>query len=539
MEISGIAIEMLERQKVPVGSLILLCSASHLNNVGTTIYAIDWNNCVAELTSKIKNVKILPLVPILREDGPGSLGRQLIELRTWYARIYDKNTLGICPVWDTLIKTLTKTDEDGLDLGYSEIYSVALPISLDPRSPLEPIKFNTSSSHTTVRAFDSAASYELVRTLVDLLHSKFATAANSEDFLLFREPATQESGGKDFTKCILIGGSNLRKISPHLAEKEITVLDLTVPGWTPTAKNIQTVCDTMKTIPDISDYVVIIDGLGNITFRQEQLDGTLALPHKVGGVYHLVGQVKVCTHSSLKTMITSLKPILDMIQGEFLFLSPLPRHLFNGCCLDNDHCVGTDSKDYVEGLLKDVLSLRSVCKNALLELGKNHFWVPDLLGNALPACKGIPEIAAGLREISAADGVHFTAHGYEKITDSIVKCVHTLLEKSNTAKNSVSDCTGRPENSHGRGQKSFYWRGFVSPVGSERPRNNHAAYMLTHQGSGGRGGGKWPPQYGNVNRGRGGHNRPPFYRKNLFGMIHSRYFSSFFLYDPVISSLLF
>jgi hypothetical protein len=72
--------------------------------------------------------------------------------------------------------------------------------------------------------------------------------------------------------------------------------------------------------------------------------------------------------------MTPLKPILDIIVGcDFLFLSPIPRHLYNGCCLDTQHCVGTDTNEYVESLLKDVLSLRAVCKTALLDMGSKKF----------------------------------------------------------------------------------------------------------------------------------------------------------------------
>jgi hypothetical protein len=162
------------------------------------------------------------------------------------------------------------TDEDGLDLGYSEVYCVALPTSLEPGSLLEPVKFYTSSSHT-VRSFDSAASHELFRAPS---LTKFATDANSED-LLFRVPTKQESGGKDPKKFIVVGGSNLGKTVTHLAANGLTVLDLTVRGWTPTAENIQKTCEVLKAIPSISDYVIIFNVLGNITFRQEQLDGTL------------------------------------------------------------------------------------------------------------------------------------------------------------------------------------------------------------------------------------------------------------------------
>ncbi len=63
---------------------------------------------------------------------------------------------------------------------------------------------------------------------------------------------------------------------------------------------------------------------------------------------------------------------------------------------------------------------------------------------------------------------------------------------------------------------SFYWRGFLSPVGSARPKNNHAAYMLTHRGSGGGGGGKIRGYPVNAGRGRGNRSCPPYYQKKQF-----------------------
>ncbi len=41
--------------------------------------------------------------------------------------------------------------------------------------------------------------------------------------------------------------------------------------------------------------------------------------------------------------------------------------------------------------------------------------------------------------------------------------------------------------SGGKPQKTFYWRGFVSPTGSCRPKQHNAAYRASHPG----GGGKW------------------------------------------------
>ncbi len=121
------------------------------------------------------------LTPIIRENGPGSLTRQLIEISTWFGRVYDKNTLGLLLVWSKLSEILGKSEEDGLDLGFTDTYTVAFPHCLTPGSMLVPTKFFTRSSHTTLIGFDSVATNELLRTLFDHLQCTFATAANSDD----------------------------------------------------------------------------------------------------------------------------------------------------------------------------------------------------------------------------------------------------------------------------------------------------------------------------------------------------------------------
>jgi hypothetical protein len=93
----------------------------------------------------------------------------------------------------------------------------------------------------------------------------------------------------------------------------------------------------------------------------------------------------------------------------------MPRFLFNACCTDPEHCVGVDTPAYVHTHLDDILSLRAVCKNTLIQMNTKNFWVPDLVGKLLPACSGISELAVSFKEIAAADGVRYTEAGYEKI----------------------------------------------------------------------------------------------------------------------------
>jgi hypothetical protein len=134
-ELAELAHEVLDRHKPPAVTLFLFGSASHLLNVGTTIYTQEWCSLVDRISTSYPDSRILPLAPVIREDCPGTVSRQLIELATWYKCVYGNSIMGITSVWDTLVSVLSKTDEDSLDLGYKEMYTVAMPAYLAPNSP--------------------------------------------------------------------------------------------------------------------------------------------------------------------------------------------------------------------------------------------------------------------------------------------------------------------------------------------------------------------------------------------------------------------
>jgi hypothetical protein len=81
---------------MPLGSILLLGTASHLYKAGTTVFTSDWCDSVSKVNEKIRNVKVLPLVPVLREDAPGTLGKQLIEYYTWLKTFYEKTHSEYC-----------------------------------------------------------------------------------------------------------------------------------------------------------------------------------------------------------------------------------------------------------------------------------------------------------------------------------------------------------------------------------------------------------------------------------------------------------
>jgi hypothetical protein len=426
-ELTDLAFEILDKYHPPARTIFLFGSSSHLLNAGTTIYTQEWCNLVSNLSSTYPDSRILPLTPVIREDCPGVVSRQLIELATWYKTVYANDIMGITSVWDTLVSTLCKTDEDGLDLGYDEIYSVAMPAFLAPNAPLRNHKFKTNSSHTTTIGFDSVASKELLASLINKFKCTFATAAHSEDILL---EALAELESKLEKKTVYIfGGSNMRSVIPELEKNGFHVIDHTVLGWVPTAANISKISEVIAHAQPLD--IVVADLLGNVMHRYAQADGTLAMPFKNDGKYHYEGEIKVCTLSNLKSIIESLIPALSRCRCHLVFTPPLPRHLHNGCCSSAEHCTNVGSEKHAEKMLASLNAIRTACVSNLETLGVKDFTVPDILKLSMPACASISEYAEALKTHMKKDGVHFTASGYSCLASDLSKHLRTLTpEKS-------------------------------------------------------------------------------------------------------------
>jgi hypothetical protein len=95
------------------------------------------------------------------------------------------------------------------------------------------------------------------------------------------------------------------------------------------------------------------------------------------------------------------------------------------------------------------------------------------------------DVVALLRDIFAPDGVHLTQESYSNMAQNISTHIETRLSDKSTSEVSASVSVA------GTG-KTFFWRGFCSPVGSLRLRG-------VTTGNRGRGGNRPHP----YNRGRG------------------------------------
>ena len=269
-------------------------------------------------------------------------------------------------------------------------------------------------------------------------------------------------------------------------------------------------CLKFKKLGDLTDTIFVCDLVSNITYRTEQLDGQQLLATKSGGRYHLDGRVTTVAKNLLANILFNLRTLLNTMDCEKVFLPPLPRYLFTPCCNEEGHCDGVGEDGYALELLQKSNVVRKQIKDNLTT-HHTKIVVPTLYDTMFPDATTPGKILEKLRKISSNDGVHLTPDGYRLWSEAILKVVNEKM---------LGDASTHPK------AKQYFWRGFISPVGSERP-SNMGSYHQNRQGGGGkwprggsgRGGPKGPRGYAprgarGSGSGGGGHARPPYHRQN-------------------------
>ncbi len=94
-------------------------------------------------------------------------------------------------------------------------------------------------------------------------------------------------------KVVLIGASNLRKCSSHFERASKEVIDLSESGWVPSPENVTRIVNKVIEMDNVSDELSVVYLYGNSTFCYEQYDGTLSLPFKSSGKFHMGGNATV------------------------------------------------------------------------------------------------------------------------------------------------------------------------------------------------------------------------------------------------------
>jgi hypothetical protein len=511
-ELADLAGEVLEKTPLPAGTSLLFGSGSHLFRVGASQYATDWIHLANRGNQKWPNSNICPLVPVIRSDAPGSVVRDISILADWLGRVYANSTTGLLDTWKHLLQ-YAESHCTGTDT--SEVCKIPLPTSISVGSTQTHCYVFHSSCPDKLNGMDRKATKELLRVLIETLNRDFSTNLNPE-IIVEKSWAGNLDGAKNQSMsidppenkkhAIVIGASNMWRMVPFLKAAGYTVSDLSQPSWLATPENIDLLADKLNTLAPDSDTVVILELYSNSTFRYRQFDGTMALPYKTSTGYHMGGDMGVCDDDAFVRLTKAMGVLLETC-GECIkiLVPPLPRYLYNGCCNSKTHCSNRSNEDYELSLLQATTHFRPLLKDTLLKLGLERFYVIDGIGAVLGVPpgenRGAPiEILKELTPFYAPDGVHLLENGYANLCRTIVAAVVGIKDATLTKPSKrTPDISGKSSGG------SYFWRGFILPVGYSGAKLVQAAAAAASKWDNQpRGGGAIGGRGGSVSSGGGG-----------------------------------
>jgi hypothetical protein len=204
--------------------------------------------------------------------------------------MYAGTNQGLQSSWTRYSEILLEFVEGAGSLDQPELITPLLPSSLDPRSNFVPTHFSTSStSLSIIFGLDKKSTYELLLSLTVSLRRGFSISAHPEA-ILARDPAEPSEGAKEnkAMTIILAGASNLASLRPIFESNGAVVIDLIKPGWMITESSVESLKSEISALSSMEDVAIIFDLFGNTAYRFKHVDGSLVLPFRVGGGYHLL-----------------------------------------------------------------------------------------------------------------------------------------------------------------------------------------------------------------------------------------------------------
>jgi hypothetical protein len=487
--------EIFQRAVLPEGSVLLVGAVSYLHGVGVSIYTREWTQVVGKVADRWPSIRLGPLIPIIREEVPGGVTRDLLELVSWFSRMYN-GIQGMADNWNLVANKVVSNSAGVTILEKVEKYTIALPSSLGHLSHMEPCAvYNNISRPSSLAGFDKGQMCEVLASLATVLSRDFRIPISIGGIPENAVQAKRDKGR--ITKLILVGASNLRRTAVHLASQGYEIIDMCTPGWMATPGSIEVLVGKLKVHAGTENFAIILDLFGNSTYRYELYDGSTSLPYKGGGVHHLAGSVHVCDEKIFAKLIEIAGPLFDLWPDCLrIVVPPQPRYLFNGCCVDPSHCTNIGKDSYTDKLLGAVIGLRALLKKVLSRRLAGNFRIVDSCCAILKAADmQIKDRVLALQPLMADDNVHLSSEGYKNCASNIDHAVTFAQARRNTPR-----LQNRPNFLSVSGQKRFHWRGFTSPVGATSKVSGRASLIKSPRdrphkslpySRGGGGGGIW------------------------------------------------
>ena len=157
--------------------------------------------------------------------------------------------------------------------------------------------------------------------------------------------------------------------------------------------------------------------------------------------------------------VRGLRQVLDSLKDfKKVFIPPIPRFAFGGCCASKHHATNTSAPDHPVKMLAEHIRQWHTITKALVDSQATHFRVTDILGIFTASHDSLTKKARKIRTFMHKDNVHRTPAGYRQLAEEIVLDCNIISSKQQSSAKHLRFTTAPPS-------EEKMWRGFRTTRG--------------------------------------------------------------------------
>jgi hypothetical protein len=415
-EIGFLIGDMLDGIEMPRGSVILIGSVSDLGRQGLVGYT-------EEMARTLRNVKIrlgpnvqLAVVPPILLGGLNSyrLLRNVVEAEYWAEHLIGGGGVLLRKTREVVKKNIALLGIGKVKRPEENIHT--LPKGVEDYEKVRLRMVGWSGMPARAAPLTEAGEGEIVEVLVEELRVNFGVRVSEnidQDRTVTVEVKT--------TGYVMLGGSNCGRLGDVLKAMGKRVVKITAGGWRPTRQNVEAMAKEVREKVEKDDVIVLM-GLDNGTYYEEDEEGTRRLPRKDDkNTYHVEGKLVVAAPRQVAGLLKNCREVLDEVpDNRKVLMGPGPRYLRCRCCDAVGHLTNFDDMGYRREILCDLQeakeALVEVCRDSEMRCYKVTSPV-DLMG--LRSHMEETEVEALL----GSDPVHYSVTGFATMARSLIDMV--------------------------------------------------------------------------------------------------------------------
>jgi hypothetical protein len=441
-ELAGVFLDLARGHDVPIGTVVVLSSLSHLGRVGTAAYAGDVVRAIGRIRGAygvgVRVVHGFPLVVGGLEDK--STVRGLREVECWLAEVDKRRQYSLPLTSAYFTSTFLQTNSTHVQSTSGNTrYALRLPLSLHLSDSCAFISPGWEDLPRSLPTLGEEDEQSFMNIMLNELNDKFALQLDVNPNVDRSDQIATDHPGEENVSVLLAGASHSVRLIDHLESANLTVVDSTVLGFRISEKSVSEITTDISeklSEMDPARSVVVLQLLDNVSYECKNEFGDRLLPRKSSdGRYHAPGEISVIGKDTLREYFMMLQPIFRACKDyKVICVSPLPRYVWARCCDDPQHITNSEKGSFAADMGRGLRDLTINLRNMLfMRKLKNVVIVnsTEAMG-IIPGEQGTEEGLDRIIALWGSDPVHPTRGAYQRLATKIATRVSEVLAEPET-----------------------------------------------------------------------------------------------------------